>query len=82
MNITLNNTKLSAVPGNFCLLKNFNTFGPFTDGRTYEEGMIGLPIRKGSRSIIGYWSKTVYANGNVDIKLSTYKQPSHRSKVA
>jgi hypothetical protein len=59
--IKVNNKSLNSLPGNLRLVPDFNTYGPFFDGRHYSTGTVRT--RKGS--FIGY-----YANSNGTIKVT------------
>ena len=57
----INNKSFNSLPGNLRLVPDFNTYGPYLDGRHYSTGTVRS--RKGR--FVGY-----YANSNGHIEIS------------
>lgn len=58
----INNVNLVSLPGNLRLVPDFNTYGPYFDGRHYSTGTVRS--RKGV--FIGYYANN---NGHIDISI-------------
>jgi len=46
------------------LVRDFNEWGPFLDGRSHSTGWF-----RGSDQATGHWSRTYYRNGEVELTL-------------
>ena len=57
----INSFLLTSLPGNLRLVPDFNTYGPFFDGRHYSTGT----VRSKKGSFVGY-----YQNSNGHIKVT------------
>lgn len=60
--LKVNKIILSSLPGNLRLVPDFNTYGPYFDGRHYSTGTVRS--RKGS--FIGYYANS---NGNISVTI-------------
>ena len=58
----INNILINSLPGNLRLVPDFNTYGPFLDGRHYSTGTVRT--RKGA--FVGYYANS---NGNITVKI-------------
>lgn len=58
----INEVLLNSLPGNLRLVPDFNSYGPYNDGRHYSTGTVRT--RKGS--FVGYYANS---NGNISITL-------------
>jgi hypothetical protein len=61
-NFKINNVTLPALPGNLRLVPDFNTYGPFLDGRHYSTGT----VRSRKNTFVGYYANS---NGNITVKI-------------
>ena len=60
--IKINDVLMTSLPGNLRLVPDFNSYGPFFDGRHYSTGTVRT--RKGS--FVGYYANS---NGNITVKI-------------
>lgn len=60
--LKINNKLLTSLPGNLRLVPDFNTYGPFLDGRHYSTGTVRT--RKGA--FVGYYANS---NGNIMVTI-------------
>lgn len=58
----INKIVLNSIPGNLRLVPDFNTYGPYFDGRHYSTGTVSS--RKGV--FIGYYANK---NGHIEVTL-------------
>ena len=60
--LKINEVKLNSLQCNLRLVPDFNTYGPFFDGRHYSTGT----VRSKKGSFIGYYTNS---NGNITVKI-------------
>ena len=60
--IKINEVNLNSLPGNLRLVPDFNSYGPFLDGRHYSTGT----VRTRKNAFIGYYANS---NGNITVKI-------------
>lgn len=60
--LKINNILLNALPGNLRLVPDFNTYGPFLDGRQFQTGT----VRSKKGAFVGYYANS---NGNIAISI-------------
>ena len=60
--IRINKTLMTSLPGTLRLVPDYNTYGPYLDGRHYSTGS----VRSTKGSFIGYYTNS---NGNIAISI-------------